>query len=120
MEKIAALLLSLIVMLTGCTNQNGSSTSTVDSTASSISQTEQTDNDIHENEPMASAGFTVDGTRLLDANGNEFVMRGINHPHSWFAAEDDVALEAIAPQAQTPSVSYAAMVSSTTATARIR
>ena len=96
MEKIAALLLSLIVMLTGCTNQNGSSTSTVDSTASSISQTEQTDNDIHEDEPMASAGFTVDGTRLLDANGNEFVMRGINHPHSWFAAEDDVALEAIA------------------------
>ncbi len=96
MVKIAALLLSLIVMLTGCTNQNGSSTSTGDSTASSVSQTEQTDNDIPEDEPTASAGFTVDGTRLLDANGNEFVMRGINHPHSWFAAKDDVALEAIA------------------------
>ncbi len=42
------------------------------------------------------AGFTVDGTQLLDANGNGFVMRGINHPHAWFTSQDDTALEAIA------------------------
>ncbi|HEX9062728.1 MAG TPA: cellulase family glycosylhydrolase [Clostridia bacterium] len=32
----------------------------------------------------AAGGFTVSGTKLLDANGNEFVMRGINHAHTWF------------------------------------
>lgn len=27
--------------------------------------------------------FTVSGTKLLDAKGNEFVIRGVNNPHSW-------------------------------------
>lgn len=33
------------------------------------------------------AGFTVSGTQLLDDNGEAFVMRGINHPHTWFTGE---------------------------------
>ena len=33
----------------------------------------------------AAAGFTVSGTRILDANGNAFVMRGVNHAHTWYA-----------------------------------
>ena len=41
-------------------------------------------------------GFHVDGTRLLDANGNEFIMRGVNHAHAWFANYDVKALEGIA------------------------
>ncbi|MDG5816751.1 cellulase family glycosylhydrolase [Chitinispirillales bacterium ANBcel5] len=28
--------------------------------------------------------FTINGRQVLDANGNEFVMRGINYPHTWF------------------------------------
>lgn len=43
-----------------------------------------------------AVGFTVNGTQLLDANGNSFVMRGINHPHAWFTQQDETALEAIA------------------------
>ena len=31
-----------------------------------------------------STGFHVSGRFLLDANGNNFIMRGINHPHTWF------------------------------------
>ncbi len=27
--------------------------------------------------------FTVSGSKLLDAKGNEFVIRGVNNPHSW-------------------------------------
>lgn len=47
--------------------------------------------------PSESAeGFYVSGTKLYDANGNEFVMRGINHPHSWFKDWDETALKAIA------------------------
>lgn len=99
MKKIAALLLSLVITLTGCSNSAGTSSSaaTSGSTTSSVSQTEQTEQtDIPDEEPAAAAGFRVEGTKLLDANGNEFVMRGINHPHSWFASQDDTALEAIA------------------------
>jgi mannan endo-1,4-beta-mannosidase len=39
--------------------------------------------------PPASAatGFTVSGGRLYDANGTEFVMRGVNHAHTWYPGE---------------------------------
>lgn len=48
------------------------------------------------NASMAAGGFTVEGTALVDANGNEFVMRGVNHAHAWYAAQDETALKAIA------------------------
>jgi mannan endo-1,4-beta-mannosidase len=32
----------------------------------------------------AAVGLHVSGTRILEANGNDFVMRGVNHPHVWF------------------------------------
>ena len=35
----------------------------------------------------AAAGFTVSGGRLLDANGNPFVMRGTSHPHTWYPSQ---------------------------------
>lgn len=34
-------------------------------------------------EPPVGKGFHTDGTRLLDANDNEFVMRGINYSWGW-------------------------------------
>jgi mannan endo-1,4-beta-mannosidase len=33
----------------------------------------------------AATGLHVSGTRILEANGNEFVMRGVSHPHVWFS-----------------------------------
>ena len=35
----------------------------------------------------AAAGFTVTNGRLYDANGTEFVMRGINHAHTWYPSQ---------------------------------
>lgn len=32
-----------------------------------------------------NAGFSVSGTQLLDDNGQAFIMRGVNHPHAWYA-----------------------------------
>jgi len=32
----------------------------------------------------AVAGFHVSGRFLLDANGNNFIMRGVNVPHNWY------------------------------------
>lgn len=44
----------------------------------------------------ASGGFQVNGTKLYDANGNEFVMRGINYPHAWYQNEYQTAIPAMA------------------------
>lgn len=47
-------------------------------------------------EPIARSGFYVDGTSLYDINGKQFIMRGINHPHSWFKDQLETAIPAIA------------------------
>ena len=41
---------------------------------------------------QAAAGFTVSGSRILDANGNAFVMRGVSHAHTWYADRTTQAL----------------------------
>ncbi|EFL42750.1 cellulase family glycosylhydrolase [Streptomyces griseoflavus] len=33
----------------------------------------------------APSGFRVQNGRLLEASGNDFVMRGVNHAHTWYA-----------------------------------
>lgn len=43
-----------------------------------------------------SGGFHIEGTKLLDANGNEFVFRGVNHAHTWYKDYDKTAIKAIA------------------------
>ncbi len=40
----------------------------------------------------AATGFTVSGGRILDANGNAFVMRGVNHAHTWYQDRTPQAL----------------------------
>ncbi|MCT2583562.1 glycoside hydrolase family 5 protein [Actinophytocola gossypii] len=32
-------------------------------------------------------GFHISDGRLVEANGNDFVMRGVNHAHTWFRGE---------------------------------
>lgn len=41
-------------------------------------------------------GFYVNGTTLYDANGNAFVMRGVNHAHTWYTDKLEVTLDALA------------------------
>lgn len=45
---------------------------------------------------VGAAGFKTSGTKLLDANGNEFIMRGVNHPHAWYKDKLNTAIPAIA------------------------
>ncbi|GGX02428.1 endoglucanase [Streptomyces malachitofuscus] len=37
----------------------------------------------------APTGFRVENGRLLEASGNDFVMRGVNHAHTWYADRTD-------------------------------
>jgi mannan endo-1,4-beta-mannosidase len=39
------------------------------------------------NELVGEIGFQVQGTKLLDGNGNSFVMKGLNHAHTWYKGE---------------------------------
>jgi mannan endo-1,4-beta-mannosidase len=43
-----------------------------------------------------SQGFTVSGSKLIDANGQEFIIRGINNPHAWYISKSEKALPLIA------------------------
>ncbi|WP_217251186.1 cellulase family glycosylhydrolase [Streptomyces sp. AC602_WCS936] len=36
---------------------------------------------------QAATGLHISGGRLLEANGNDFVMRGVNHAHTWYPGE---------------------------------
>ena len=35
----------------------------------------------------AATGFTVADGKLYDAGGNQFIMRGVNHAHTWYAQQ---------------------------------
>ncbi|MEV0608370.1 cellulase family glycosylhydrolase [Polymorphospora rubra] len=37
----------------------------------------------------AAAGLHINGTTIVEANGQPFVMRGVNHPHVWFTGQTD-------------------------------
>lgn len=85
MKKILSLLLPFVLAVTmvGCSNNESSSKA---DTSSNSSNTEV---------PVKTDGFTVNGTKLLDANGNEFVMRGINHAYTWYK-DETLSIPAIA------------------------
>jgi mannan endo-1,4-beta-mannosidase len=36
---------------------------------------------------QALQGFYVSNGRLYDANGSEFIMRGVNHAHTWYTSQ---------------------------------
>ena len=71
-KKIVSIMLTMVMMFMVCINVNSVPAS------------------------AASAGFHVSGTKLYDANGNEFIMRGANYPHAWYTSEYTTAIPAIA------------------------
>ncbi|WP_084958069.1 cellulase family glycosylhydrolase [Thermoactinospora rubra] len=36
---------------------------------------------------LAATGLRVSGTKILESNGNEFVMRGTSHAHTWYPSQ---------------------------------
>ncbi|MFW6690512.1 cellulase family glycosylhydrolase [Streptomyces sp. MAR4 CNX-425] len=37
----------------------------------------------------AAVGLHTEGGRLVEGNGSDFVLRGVNHPHAWYTGELD-------------------------------
>lgn len=124
LRKLLAYIMPIILMITfvGCsstkTNNNSNAgtgvTTQVDSsnsgttgdeseeasaekpTSEAEDSTDTSDTEEASGEQNVTGGFQVDGTKLLDANGNEFIFRGLNHAHTWYRDKDGVALAAIA------------------------
>lgn len=85
--KIFAVLLAAVMTFAGC-SPDAVPTEPTPTTAAVVEEIKE--------EAVKAEGFRVSGSTLLDANGNAFVMRGINHSHTWYKGFDDTALEAIA------------------------
>ena len=43
---------------------------------------------------IVKGSFYVDGTKLMDANGKEFVMRGVNYPFAWYKDVENTVIPA--------------------------
>ncbi|GGQ85396.1 cellulase family glycosylhydrolase [Streptomyces pilosus] len=52
----------------------------------------------------APTGFRVENGRLLEASGNDFVMRGVNHAHTWYTDRIDALAHIKAKGANTVRV----------------
>lgn len=96
MKSILAVILTVIITATSAGCSGGAPELPPDVPAAADEQPASSGDAAQPDDPASTGGFSVSGTNLIDANGNEFVMRGINHPHAWFTAQDDTALEAIA------------------------
>lgn len=85
--KLIAAVLAAGMIFTSCTPDTAPTTPTP--------ETAPVNEQVRE-EAVKDGGFRVSGSTLLDANGNAFVMRGINHAHTWYKGYSDTALEAVA------------------------
>src|SRR3954462_4410639 len=39
---------------------------------------------VYAQQASAAVGLHISGTRIVEANGSNFIMRGVNHPHVWY------------------------------------
>ncbi|MBQ4095143.1 MAG: glycoside hydrolase family 5 protein [Oscillospiraceae bacterium] len=110
-QKLLSLLLPVVMLfgMAGCAGSDSSSVNDTTSAPSSSvaeSRTDSSNVDTSSSEEDSSTpsgtedasdgGFKVEGTKLLDANGNEFIFRGVNHAHTWFNGALYDAIPAIA------------------------
>ncbi|MGN0630564.1 MAG: glycosyl hydrolase [Ruminococcus sp.] len=75
----------------------GSDTTTkpVNTTVTTSESTKTTETTTVDN-PSGGAGFHVDNQKIVDANGNEFIMRGVNIAHAWYSSYTEQSIKAIA------------------------
>lgn len=106
-NKILSFLLAaaMLVSFSGCSGDDSSSSvasssqinsSVADSSEPVVDSSSEADSSETGDMDVSDGGFTVDGTKLLDANGNEFIFRGVNHAHTWFNSTLYEAVPAIA------------------------
>ena len=81
MKKIVSITLcAALLAFSGCSQSTSSDALSSDiSSAASESRSTASQEESSGLSQSGNGGFKVEGTKLLDANGEEFIMRGINH-----------------------------------------
>ena len=88
-KPISITLCAALLALSGCSQNTSSGALSSDiSSAASESQSTASQEESSGLSQSGNGGFKVEGTKLLDANGKEFIMRGINHAHTWYLDEE--------------------------------
>ena len=96
------LLAALCLFFSACAEEreNGGQAGTVSAeetdTGTVSTETAPENSEIDVEALRQQTGFYVEGTTLYDANGNPFIMRGINHAYTWFPDKLETALDGIA------------------------
>ncbi len=75
-----------------------SDTKTTASTTTTVTTTKNNDTTTTTTNTQQSSGkgFYVENQKIMDANGNEFIMRGINVAHAWYQSNTEQTLKAAA------------------------
>ncbi|MCM1054844.1 MAG: glycoside hydrolase family 5 protein [Bacteroides sp.] len=94
-KSLLSLALSASMLIFSACGQGGEDPASADETSAAVSQNISDEAEAG-GTATEGAGFQVKGTSLYDAKGNEFIMRGINHAHSWFQDKLETAVPAIA------------------------
>jgi mannan endo-1,4-beta-mannosidase len=66
-----------------------SSTPTSDTSVPANPESSSPTTDTSNPSPGDASGFHTQNGRLLDVNGNEFLMRGVNYPYAWYKDSQD-------------------------------
>ena len=106
MKKILSLFLCAVLFISGCSTTADNSGVTTEGTAAVSEAPVKEETDVAEETPAEEItedatkesvkGMYVEGRRLYDIGGNEIVLRGINHAHTWFKSSSETAIPAIA------------------------
>ena len=91
-KGMAVLLFLVAVFMSAC---GGSAETENIHTESTQTEVQDTISETGVPDAMTQTGFYVEGSTLYDANGNPFVMRGVNHMHTWFTDELAVTMQAL-------------------------
>ena len=96
-KRFLAMVLMLCLFCAGCGREETGEEPTAVTAESTGASTALTTEATEPTEDLRSRmGFYVVGAALYDANGNPFVMRGVNHAHTWFPNEMEVTAKALA------------------------
>ena len=95
-KKLLTVLLSAAMAVSFAAGCSSSGTDVTNPTVTQNAEADIEDPIQDTDDEAVYGGFYVEGTKLIDANGNEFVLRGINHSHTWFKDQDETAIPAIA------------------------
>ena len=52
-----------------------------------VARRRRLDPGVRRSRPSAAVGLHISGRNIVEANGQTFVMRGVNHPHVWYTGQ---------------------------------